>query len=138
MSRPEARIRDGGWHNRRVSEVADLERAVDDASAAVAADSANDAGAVARVARAGAAALAIYRRFEASPLVRGPRDGTAADRTRVARHDIRASAQGVLAQLELITLAWMSWNATTRDAMLGELEAAGVELERTVGDLLGG
>lgn len=121
-----------------MSEVADLERAVEGASAAVAAGTAGDAGAVARVARAGAAALAIYRRFEASPLARRPRDGATADRTRMARHDVRAAAQGVLAQLELITLAWMSWNATTRDAMLGELEAAGVELERTVGDLLGG
>ncbi len=121
-----------------MSEVADLERAVDGASAAVAAGAAGVAGAVARVARSGAAALAVYRRFEASPLARRPRDGDVADRTRMARHDVRAAAQGVLAQLELITLAWMSWDATTRDAMLGELEAASADLEQRVGDLLGG
>jgi hypothetical protein len=40
----------------------------------------------------------------------------------VARHDVRAAAQAVLAQLELISIAWPAWDAATRSETLGELE----------------
>ena len=40
----------------------------------------------------------------------------------LTRHDVRAAAQAVLAQLELIGIAWPAWDAVTRSEMLGELE----------------
>ena len=45
-----------------------------------------------------------------------------ADPLREARHDVRAAAQAVLGQLELIGLAWTSWDAEAQAAVLGELE----------------
>jgi hypothetical protein len=39
-----------------------------------------------------------------------------------SRHDVRAAAQAVLAQLELIGIAWPAWDAATRGEMLGEVE----------------
>lgn len=108
-----------------------------DASATLAPEAGNGAVARGRLTDAGAAALAALRRFDRSPLSHPPEAGAGEDTAREGRHDVRAAAQGVLAQLELIALAWRSWSASTRDAMLDELGGAAADLEQRVRHLLG-
>ncbi|MGA8015028.1 MAG: hypothetical protein WCB85_03830, partial [Candidatus Dormiibacterota bacterium] len=84
-----------------------------------------------RLARAGAAAVEALRHFDAHPVSTRPGAG-AVDPHRDERHDIRAAAQTVLAQLELIGLAWPSWNAGSRQTVLQELADASRELEELV------
>jgi hypothetical protein len=55
------------------------------------------------------------------------------DPLREARHDVRAAAQAVLGQLELIGLAWTSWDAEAQAAVLGELEESCRELADEAG-----
>jgi hypothetical protein len=86
----------------------------------------------ARLVSAGEAGLRAMRRFErravsASPPATGPDEAG-----RRARHDVNAAAQTVLAQLELIALAWESWDPPTRDGMLDGLEASVAELAEEV------
>ena len=108
-----------------------MERAVAEAAAVVSGRTSGDPGEAARLARAGAAAVEALRRFDAHPVSTRPAAG-AVDPHREQRHDIRAAAQTVLAQLELIVLAWPSWNGGPRQTILSELDDASRELEELV------
>ena len=108
-----------------------MERAVAEAAAVVSGGTSGDPGEAARLVRAGAAALEALRQFDAHPVSTRPGAG-AADPHREQRHDVRAAAQTVLAQLELIGLAWPSWNGGSRQTVLGELDDASRELEELV------
>lgn len=79
-----------------------------------------------RVSAAGGRAVAALRRFEAHPGSRRPPAGPVDD-LRDARHDVRATAQTVLAQLELIRIAWDGWKAAQRATALHDLERAAQE-----------
>lgn len=118
-------------HNQAVSETQELERAVAEAAAAVRGETSGDPDEAARLAHAGAAAVEALRRFDAHPVSTRPGAG-AVDPHRDQRHDVRAAAQTVLAQLELIGLAWSSWNAGSRQTLLQELDDASRELEELV------
>jgi len=76
---------------------------------------------VERLASSGTAALLALRSCEARETWFRPAAGEP-DPQLVTRHDVRAAAQAVLAQLELIGIAWTAWDAATRAETLGELE----------------
>ncbi len=118
-------------HNQAVSESEEMERAVAEAAAVVRGGTSGDPGEAVRLAQAGAAAVEALRHFDAHPVSTRPGAG-AVDPHRDERHDIRAAAQTVLAQLELIGLAWPSWNAGSRQTVLQELADASRELEELV------
>ena len=80
-----------------------------------------------RVARAGSAAVEALLSCESRPAWRLQMPGVP-DPMRAARHEVRSAAQMVLGQLELIGLAWASWDAATRGEMLDQLEAASQQL----------
>jgi hypothetical protein len=120
-----------------MADVEDLEQAVADATAALTSEAGADSVGAGRVAHAGAVAVADYRRFDAHSVSKRPPEGSTTDPHREARHAVRAAAQTVLAQLELITLAWTAWDPPTRDEMVHELEAAGRELGERVRQLVG-
>jgi hypothetical protein len=82
---------------------------------------------VERLASSGTAALLALRSCEARETWFRPAAGEP-DPQLVTRHDVRAAAQAVLAQLELIGIAWPAWDAATRGEMLGELEEASRQL----------
>ena len=104
-----------------------LEWALQEAKAAVNPGGSPDPEVSDRVARAGAAAVEGLRSCEARPAWRLQLPGVP-DPLREARHDVRAAAQAVLGQLELIGLAWTSWAFDARAAVLGELEDSCREL----------
>jgi hypothetical protein len=114
-----------------MSEVAELERALAEAVARLAGVPDPDPRQQDVVARAGAAALRSLRRFDAHPVSLRP-EGGGADPLRDVRHDVRSAAQTVLAQLELITLAWSSWDQAVRTELLDDLEESG---RRLAGDV---
>lgn len=115
-------------HNQAVSEVAELERALAEATAVLAEGPAPDPRQQELLARAGADAVRHFRRFEVHPASLRPAAAATADPLRDARHDVRAAAQTVLAQLELINLAWSRWDAATRAELLDDLEESGRRL----------
>jgi hypothetical protein len=80
-----------------------------------------------RMARVGAAAMESLLGCESRPGWRLQMPGVP-DPMRAARHEVRAAAQMVLGQLELIGLAWASWDAATRAEMLDQLEDSGRQL----------
>jgi hypothetical protein len=80
-----------------------------------------------RMARAGTTALETLLSCESHVAWNRPAAGTP-DPLRVARHDVRSAAQAVLGQLELIGIAWPSWDAATQSQMLGELEESSRQL----------
>jgi hypothetical protein len=114
-----------------VPEVDDMETAVALAQRAVAAG-AGDRRAAERLTQAGTAALDALRSFTSHPLSMRPPEGAPADPLRERRHDVRAAAQTVLSQLELMAMAWRSWSRDTRGAVLDELDEAAGELTRQV------
>ncbi|MGO8686977.1 MAG: hypothetical protein ACLQT7_07305 [Candidatus Dormibacteria bacterium] len=89
-----------------------------------------------RVARAGSAAVEALLSCESLPAWRLQMPGVP-DPMRAARHEVRSAAQMVLGQLELIGLAWDSWDAATREEMLGELEEASRQLAEDAGRFTG-
>ncbi|MGD0833418.1 MAG: hypothetical protein ABSA40_03200 [Candidatus Dormibacteria bacterium] len=103
-----------------MSEVAELERAMAEAAAAMAGAPGADPRQQEMVARAASAAVRSFRRFEAHPASLRPPGGTQ-DPLRDLRHDVRSAAQTVLAQLEMIGLAWSSWDAAMRAELLDDL-----------------
>lgn len=106
-----------------VSEVSDLEQAVADAVETLTAPADAHPGSARLVGLAGEGAVRALRRFQAHPASRRPGEG-GPDPLKELRHDVRAAAQTVLAELELIALGWPSWDDSTRDGMLGELADA--------------
>ena len=114
-----------------MAEPDELTRALGEAVADLARAASTDPAHPDRLSQAGATAIASLRSFAAHPASRQPPAGSA-DPLRDARHDVRAAAQTVLAQLELISLAWPSWDKATRDEVVEELEDAGRELSRQV------
>ena len=104
------------WHNQAVSDAEALEWALQAAMAAADQGTPTD-----RLARAGTAAILALAACEAQATWFRPAAG-APDPQMASRHDVRAAAQAVLAQLELIGIAWPAWDAATRGEMLGELE----------------
>jgi hypothetical protein len=81
-----------------------------------------------RVERAGSAAVEALLSCEARPAWRLQMPGVP-DPMRNARHEVRAAAQAVLGQLELIGLAWASWDPATRTEMLEQLEESCRQLD---------
>ncbi len=124
--RPGSGVKD--WHNRPVSDTVELERAVVSARAAVDGPAPGPREDADRLSTTGARALASLRRFETHPASLRP-PGGAPDELGNARHDVRAAMQTVLAQLELIPIAWDGWKAAQRATALKDLERA----EREVG-----
>jgi hypothetical protein len=104
-----------------VSDAEALEWALDAARAAADQGTPADRGVDDRLARAGTTAIEILQACEAQATWFRPAAG-APDPQLLTRHDVRAAAQAVLAQLELIGIAWPAWAAVTRSEMLGELE----------------
>ena len=89
-----------------------------------------------RLARAEQAAQEALQRFDRHPASSPPSSAaTSGDPHRRIRHDIRAASQAVLNRLELIGLAWSSWDATQREAALLDLEGATEELAGLVATL---
>jgi hypothetical protein len=80
-----------------------------------------------RVARAGSSAVEALVSCESRPAWRLQMPGVP-DPMRAARHEVRSAAQMVLGQLELIGLAWTSWDTATRGEMLDQLEDASRQL----------
>ncbi len=109
------------WHNQVVSDAEALGWALDAAKAAAGQGAGDDLSATDRLARAGTTAIEAMQACEARATWYRPGAG-APDPQLVARHDVRAAAQAVLAQLELIGIAWPAWDASTRSEMLSELE----------------
>lgn len=109
------------WHNQAVSDAEALEWALDAARAAADQGTPTDRGVAGRLARAGTTAIEALQACEAQATWFRPAAGDP-DPQLAARHDVRAAAQAVLAQLELIGIAWPAWDAVTRSEMLGELE----------------
>lgn len=114
-----------------MEEADELVRALGDAGLALEAEPSTDPADPARLSRVGAGAVASLLSFEGHLASGRPPIG-AADPLREARHDVRAAAQTVLAQLELISLAWAAWDGPTRAVVIDELEDAADELERQV------
>jgi hypothetical protein len=110
-----------------VSEAAELQRAVASARAAVDGSAPRHGEEVERLAAAGGRAVAWLRRFEAHPASLRPPVG-APDDLREVRHDLRSAAQTVLAQLDLIAIAWRGWDAAQREVALADLEGAEEEV----------
>jgi len=109
------------WHNQTVSDAEALELALQAATAAADQGTPTDRHVADRLARAGTAAIEALAACEAQATWFRPAAG-APDPQMASRHDVRAAAQAVLAQLELIGIAWPAWDAATRGEMLGELE----------------
>jgi hypothetical protein len=109
------------WHNQAVSDAEALEWALKAARAAANEGTPTDRHVAGRLARAGTTAIRALQACEAQETWFRPAAG-APDPHLVARHDVRAAAQAVLAQLELIGIAWPAWDAATRSETLGELE----------------
>ena len=101
-----------------------LEGALQAARVAADADPSPDPGGLAR---AGSAAIEGLRRCESHPAWRLQIPGEP-DPLMDTRHGIRAAAQEVLEQLELIKLAWPRSDPAARGEMLAEVEAAGQRL----------
>jgi hypothetical protein len=110
-----------------VSDAEALESALRAARAAADEGTPTDRHVADRVARAGTAAIRALQACEAQATWFRPAAG-APDPQLVTRHDVRSASQAVLAQLELIGIAWPAWDAATRGEMLGELEEATREL----------
>lgn len=115
------------WHNQAVSDTEALEWALKAAVAAADQGAPTDRHVAGRVARSGTAAIEAVAGCEARGTWFRPAAGDP-DPQLVARHDVRAAAQAVLAQLELIGIAWPAWDAVTRSEMLGELEESTCQL----------
>ena len=108
------------------SEAEKLERALELARAVVVEVAPSGLDVPGRLGWAGSSAVESLRACELRPAWSPP--AGALDLLRGARHDVRAAAQSVLGQLELIGLAWRSWDEETRSVMLDELEADSREL----------
>ncbi len=115
------------WHNQAVSDAEALEWALQAALAAAKQGTPTDRHVADRLARSGTAATVALTACEARATWFRPAAG-APDPQLVARHDVRTAAQAVLAQLELIGIAWPAWDAVTRSEMLGELEESARQL----------
>ena len=103
------------------SEAEKLERALELARAVVVEVIPSGLDVPGRLGWAGSTAVESLRACESRPAWSPP--AGALDLLRGARHDVRAAAQSVLGQLELIGLAWPSWDEATRSVMIDELEA---------------
>jgi hypothetical protein len=106
-----------------VSDAEALEWALQAAVAAADQGAPTDRHVADRLARSGTAAIEALAACEARETWFRPAAG-APDPQLVARQDVRAATQAVLAQLELIGIAWPAWDAVTRSERLGELEEA--------------
>jgi hypothetical protein len=111
-----------------VSDATELERAVSVARATVDGPAPGPREDAQRLSAVGARAVDTLRRFEAHPASGRPPEG-AQDDLGDSRHDVRAAAQTVLAQLELIRIAWDGWKAAQRAAALTDLERAADEAD---------
>jgi len=110
-----------------VSDTEALEWALQAATTAADHGATSDLHVSERVAQAGSAAIESLRSCETHPAWRLQMPGVP-DPLLETRHDVRAAAQAVLGQLELIGLAWASWDRSTQSEMLGELEDSSREL----------
>jgi hypothetical protein len=113
--------RSSRWHNQAVSDTEALEWALKAAKAAADEGTPTDRHVLDRLERAGATALQALQACEAQATWFRPAAGDP-DPQLLTRHDVRAATQAVLAQLELIGIAWAAWDAATRAETLGELE----------------
>jgi len=104
-----------------VSDTEALEWALKAARAAADEGTPTDRHVADRLARAGTTAIEALQACEQQATWFRPEAG-APDPQLVTRHDVRTAAQAVLAQLELIGIAWPAWDAATRAETLGELE----------------
>jgi hypothetical protein len=110
-----------------VSDIEALEWALRAATTAAGQGASPDSRLSERMAQVGTAAIESLRNCETHPAWRLQMPG-APDPMLETRHNVRAAAQEVLGQLELIGLAWSSWDEPTRGEMLADLERVAREL----------